>query len=87
MVLENQLAQKGIKRVKHLKSEVLNKLSVLVTSAFGLVAALAWNEAIQRWFESKDLLRTGGPWLYAILVTVIAVLVTVWMGYIIEKRE
>jgi hypothetical protein len=31
-------------------SEVLDKLVELVTAAFGLVAALAWNTAIQELF-------------------------------------
>ncbi len=33
-----------------MSSEVLDKMVQLVTAAFGLVAALAWNEAIQGLF-------------------------------------
>ena len=33
-----------------MSSEVLDKLVELVTAAFGLVAALAWNTAIQALF-------------------------------------
>ena len=36
--------------------EILDKLGLLVTAAFGLVAALAWNEAIQTIF--RDLFGT-----------------------------
>ncbi len=32
---------------KTLKEEVLDKIAALVTAAFGLVAALAWNDAIK----------------------------------------
>jgi hypothetical protein len=32
---------------KIMKSEVIEKIAALVTAAFGLVAALAWNGAIQ----------------------------------------
>jgi len=33
-----------------MKSEVIDKLGALVTAAFGLVAALAWNGAIKAIF-------------------------------------
>ena len=33
-------------------SEVLDKFSELITTALGLVAALAWNTAIQNLFDS-----------------------------------
>ncbi len=65
--------------------EVINKISDLVTAAFGLVAALAWNEAIQNWFAEQAPLNSGGPWLYAILVTVIAVVVTIWIGRLADR--
>jgi len=68
-----------------LKKNVVEKLSTLIVAAFGLVAALAWNSAIQAWFESQPVIKAGGPWAYAITVTVIAVVVTVWIGKVAEK--
>ncbi len=35
-----------------LTSEVLDKFSELITTALGLVAALAWNTAIQNLFDT-----------------------------------
>jgi hypothetical protein len=73
-----------------LKYEVLDKVAALMTAAFGLVAALAWNDAI------KSLFAEGGPlyfmasygiWVYAILVTVIAVFATIWIGKMAEKAK
>ena len=73
-----------------LKYEVLDKMSALITAAFGLVAALAWNDAI------KSLFAEGGPlyfmaaygiWGYAILVTLIAVVVTIWVGRLAERAK
>ncbi|KQC14413.1 MAG: DUF5654 family protein [Methanothrix sp.] len=73
-----------------MKYEVLDKMSALITAAFGLVAALAWNDAI------KSLFAEGGPlyfmasygiWGYAILVTLIAVAVTIWVGRMAEKAK
>lgn len=70
-----------------MKGEVIDKLSALITAAFGLVAALAWNEAIQNWFKTQTWLAIFGPWAYAILVTVIAVLITIWAGKVAEKAK
>jgi hypothetical protein len=70
-------------------SEVLDKLVELVTAAFGLVAALAWNTAIQELFtmifpEAGDLIA---KFLYAIVVTVVVVLVTIRLGRIAEQAK
>jgi hypothetical protein len=67
--------------------EVIDKLSELVTTAFGLVAALAWNSAIQKWFESQALLKSGGPFLYALIVTFVAVAATVWIGRVAARAK
>ncbi|HVY01292.1 MAG TPA: DUF5654 family protein [Candidatus Nanoarchaeia archaeon] len=63
-----------------MKKEVLEKIETFVTAAFGLVAALAWNGAIQSLFAdggALHFLAAGGPWVYAVLVTIIAVYVTI----------
>ena len=62
-----------------LKVEVLDKIAALVTAAFGLVAALAWNDAIKAVFKeifgSEDAI---GPMLiYAIIITIAAVILTI----------
>lgn len=74
-------------KAKEMKKEVVAKLSILATAAFGLVAALAWNSAIQSWFKNQPLLSKGGPWVYAIVVTIIAVLVTIWISKVSEKMK
>src|ERR687894_1013668 len=70
-------------------SEVLDKLMELVTAAFGLVAALAWNTAIQELFtmiypQSGDLIA---KFIYAITVTVIVVFVTIRLGRLAEQAK
>ena len=72
-----------------MSSEVLDKLVELVTVAFGLVAALAWNTAIQELFtmifpQSGDLIA---KFLYAISVTVIVVIVTIRLGRLAEQAK
>ena len=61
-----------------LHREILDKMAALITAAFGLVAALAWNDAIKAVFKeifgSSDAI---GPMLaYAIIITIIAVILT-----------
>ncbi len=58
--------------------ELIEKMTTLVSAGFGLVAGLAWNEAIQSlfklWFPEQGSLIA--KFLYAIVVTVIVVIVT-----------
>jgi hypothetical protein len=70
-------------------SEVLDKLVELITAAFGLVAALAWNTAIQELFtmifpEAGDLIA---KFLYAVVVTVLVVFVTIRLGRLAERAK
>ena len=62
-----------------LHKEILDKMAALITAAFGLVAALAWNDAIKAVF--KEIFGTAdaiGPMLaYAVIITIIAVILTV----------
>ena len=62
-----------------LKSEVLTQIAALVTAAFGLVAALAWNGAIQAIFKAifgtTDTIT--GQLIYAVVITIIAVIATI----------
>jgi len=70
-----------------MKKEIVEKLSVLVITAFGLVAALAWNSAIQGIFDKVYKAGNGifAMLAYAIIVTIIAVIATVWVGKVSDK--
>lgn len=65
-----------------IKTEVIEKIGYLMTIAFGLVAALAWNTSIQALF--KEVFGTADNLAvmfgYAILVTLIAVIATIWIA-------
>jgi hypothetical protein len=78
-----------------MKNEVYEKLAALITAAFGLVAALAWNDAIKALFKGPCgaegagalcKLSAGGPWVYAVIITIIAVFATIWIGKIGNKK-
>ena len=65
-----------------LKDEVLTQIAALLTVAFGLVAALAWNGAIQAIFKQifGTVESVPAQLSYAIIVTIIAVIVTIWIA-------
>ena len=76
---ENQLAEEK----KDLRLELLEKVSTLATAGFGLVAALAWNDAIKAMFDS--LFPTPGDNLaakfsYALVITILIVIITIQLG-------
>ena len=72
-----------------IKFEILDKIAALVTAAFGLVAALAWNDAIKTLF--KEVFGTsdqlGAMLGYAIVVTVIAVILTLFVARAASKAK
>jgi hypothetical protein len=78
---------------KHLPIAVLRQMLTLATSGFGLVAALSWNNVIQELVNTqiKPYLPTGSGLLslgvYAIVVTVLAVTVTLYLSRLIERLE
>ncbi|MFL6475132.1 MAG: DUF5654 family protein [Nitrososphaera sp.] len=71
-----------------MQKEVIEKIAALITAAFGLVAALAWNTAIQEIFRLifGDQSGVAAMIAYAVVVTVIAVIVTIWIGRVAEKQ-
>ena len=61
-------------------AEVLDKFAELITVALGLVAALAWNTAIQNLFttifgEAGSALI--GQFVYAIIITLVVIFATI----------
>ncbi len=72
-----------------MKKIVLEKIASLMTAAFGLVAALAWNDAIKTLFsEVFGKTDTLVPmFIYAVIVTLVAVFAMIWIGRIAEKKE
>ena len=67
----------------------LETTAALITSAFGLVAALAWNEAIKAaialWLSADD--EVIGLVIYALIVTVIAVIATLLIALALAKAK
>jgi len=79
------------KNSKELPLALVKQMSILATSGFALVAALAWNGVIQEIVETyiKPIVGEGSGVLslliYAVLITIIAVLVTLQLTRIQNK--
>ena len=64
----------------------IQTMIALASASLGLVAALAWNEAIKATLAMLGLGdNLAGLYTYAILATVIAVLVLIWLGRIASR--
>ncbi len=74
-------------QVKDIKGQVATTIATLMTTAFGLIAALAWNEAIKAIILTY--FSTGGGitglLIYAILITIIAVVASIIIARVIAK--
>lgn len=72
-----------------MRKDVIEKIAALMTAAFGLVAALAWNGAIQSIF--KEIFGEQGSisamLTYAVVVTGIAVFATIWIAKVEERAK
>jgi uncharacterized membrane protein len=73
-----------------LTAEVLDKFAELITVALGLVAALAWNTAIQNLFttifgEAGSALV--GQFIYAIIITLVVIFATIAVSRAAERAR
>jgi uncharacterized membrane protein YjjP (DUF1212 family) len=78
-----------VKRTSRFSREVVATMIALASTAFGVVAALAWNAAITAWFNNSfggevALVTPGAKvsalFVYAIVATVVGVIVIVLLG-------
>lgn len=77
---------------KAFHEELVSQMLTLATSGFGLVAALAWNETIQK--IVKDYIEPKIPGsgilsmlLYALIITFVAVLITYQLSKLSAKLQ
>lgn len=85
--------EKSKKQIEELRREFYKTTLNLSTSAFGLVAALAWNEVIKELitkYIQPVLGESSGLFsllVYALLVTFLAVFVTYNLGKLADKKD
>ena len=77
-------------KVEKVTAEVLDKFAELITVALGLVAALAWNTAIQNLFTmifGKAGSALIGQFVYAIIITIVVIFATITVSRAAERAR
>ncbi len=78
------------KESKKIQSKIRNQTLTYITAGFGLVAGLAWNEAIKSFIDyifplgKNTLFAKFG---YAVLMTLIVVLISVYLARILQEKK
>jgi hypothetical protein len=70
--------------------KIMNKMLTLFTAAFGVIAALAWDDAVKSLFKRYYPFPGTGieaKFTYALGVTIIAVIVTTIFAGMMSKEE
>lgn len=84
---EEKETKEEIKQKHKLAIEIIEKFAQLITGGFGLVAALAWNDAIQGFFKMffKEGSGLKAQFIYAVVITLLIVVVIYYMTTVAEK--
>ena len=88
-IMSEKVVKKIKEEIEQTKRALKEKTTTLIIGGFGLVAALAWNEAIKSLFdvyfkESNGLI---GKFIYALMITVIVVIVSIRLGKFPKKKN
>jgi polyferredoxin len=78
------------KEVKNINDEIRNKLAGYIAAAFGLVAGLAWNDAIKSFIEYYFPLTKNSilaKFIYAAAITIFVVFISFYIIKILKKEE
>ncbi len=75
---------------KEIKKEIRERTLGYITAALGLVAALAWNEAIKASIEhffplSRNTLLA--KFIYAVLMTLVVVIMSVYLARLFKRES
>jgi len=83
------MVKKVLTKIRETEREFRQTIVTLILGGFGLVAALAWNDAIQSFFNAFFPKSSGliGKFIYAIIITLIVVVVSMRLKKIVEKEE
>lgn len=89
-MVPNDLKTETLNKAKKLKQEVTRKTIGYITAAFGLVAGLAWNDAIKSLIEllfpdseNTIIIKLA----YALVLTIILVVITIQLSKLMSKED
>ncbi len=77
------------REIVKLRVSFVEKMIILLISAFGLIAALAWDEALKELFNSLffNLTALQEKFLYAIIITILAVALSLFLSKLITPKS
>ena len=73
-----------------LKNEIGSRVTGYIVAAFGVVAGLAWNDAIGTLIDFLFPLEKNtilAKFIYAVLITIALVAITIYISRFLKKRE
>jgi hypothetical protein len=93
--MENKTQKKNpIKRIKNeskiIRGGIKKQMLSYIMAAFGLVAGLAWNDAVKSLIEFVFPTKQNtlmAKFLYALLITLVVVLITIYLSRILSEKE
>ncbi len=80
----------GKKNKKNISDEISRKVSGYILAALGLVAGLAWNDAISSLIESLFPLEKNtiaAKFFYAVIITAIVVITSIYLIKFFNKKS
>ena len=95
--IQNNFLKKGIEKGKKIGYSKEDKVNLfyqglsntydLLIGAFTFIAALAWNDAFTNYLTKYSLFKKYGLFFYAILVSTVAVLLSVFLNYYVYALD
>jgi uncharacterized membrane protein YcjF (UPF0283 family) len=85
-----KIEEKLIGEIAKVKSEVRNRTVKYIVAALGLVAGLAWNDAIKAfidYFFPQDQNSLRAKLVYAVIITLIVVVSSFYLARLEKKEE
>jgi len=76
--------------LRHLKSTIFERFAILIISASGFIAALAWDDALKAFFREFVGFSTNASskFIYALIITTLAIILSIILGKkTIRKRK
>lgn len=76
------------KEIKGVRDEITSKTVGYIVTALGLVAGLAWNDAVKSTIEYFFPAQQNGlkaKFIYAVIITLVVVLISVYLAKILSR--
>lgn len=88
--MQEEKRRKVVKELREIKLEFALSLKTMVTSAFALIAALAWNDLVKKmldkFFQSEDG-SIRSQLIYALTITILTVLISYYLGKFVAEKK